>query len=551
MRSLLFPHNPPALLGMLAALVNAALRVAIIPFFITPVFDRVLVGHDLSSWPRLLSVGAVLALFGALALFAQDALLGSAAAHVTASWRERLYTALLRRQPGRLPGTSGGLASRILTDLKDVETYYQFGLGTLVAETLTLVGIFAVLFVYNVTATLLLLGLGIPLVGVLVWLGKKLERTTTRAQTGTEAVGAHLQEGLRHHAVVRAFAALPFMTGRFGAANRATRRANVRRSVLASLQTPLSQVLVFAAIAVLVAFLANSAAQGRMTTGEVTAYLVLVLLLSTPAQLLPRGYALLAQASSARRRLHELLATPPPAQKPHLAESPSHGREGLELDHVSFAYLDTAVLKEVNLKLPPRGLVALTGESGGGKTTLLQILLGFLEADAGAIYLSGTSLSALSDTELRKRVGYVPQTTDLLRGSVRDNLLLGRRHDDAVLWSVLEAAGLDRAVRNLAGGLDYGLKEDGAGLSGGQKQRLAVARALLSAPDLLLLDEPSANLDEGSERILATCLRRQARERLVLVVAHRSALIEAADRVLRLEHGHLFDSHLLDNETVR
>ena len=315
MNSLLLPRSPTALGGMLAALFNAALRVALVPLFVTPVFDQVLVGHDLSAWPRLLATGAGLALVGAAALFAQDALLGSAAAQVTAAWRERLYTALLQRQPNQLPGTSGGLASRILTDLKDVETYYQFGLGTLIAETLTLVGIFAVLFVYNPTATLMLLGLGVPLVAVLAWVGKRLERTTTRAQAGTEAVGAHLQEGLRHHAVVRAFAALPFMAGRFEAANRDTRRANTRRSVLAALQTPLSQVLVFAAIAVLVAFLANSAAQGRMTTGEVTAYLVLVLLLATPAQLLPRGYALLAQASSARRRLHELLGTPPTGAK--------------------------------------------------------------------------------------------------------------------------------------------------------------------------------------------------------------------------------------------
>ena len=539
MNSLLFPRSPTALGGMLAALFNAALRVALVPLFVTPVFDQVLVGHDLSAWPRLLATGAGLALVGAGALFAQDALLGSAAAQVTATWRERLYTALLQRQPGRLPGTSGGLASRILTDLKDVETYYQFGLGTLVAETLTLVGIVAVLFVYNPTATLLLLGLGVPLVAVLAWLGKRLERTTTHAQEGTEAVGAHLQEGLRHHAVVRAFAALPFMTGRFEAANRATRRANVRRSVLASLQTPLSQVLVFAAVAVLVAFLANSAAQGRMTTGEVAAYLVLVLLLATPAQLLPRGYALLAQASSARRRLHDLLDTPTLAKRP-----PTHTASkwnGLELDHVTFAYHEVPVLQDITLRLPPRGLVALVGESGSGKTTLLQILLGFLEPDAGHIYLSGTPLATLPEAELRARVGYVPQTTDLLRGSVRDNLLLGRDVADEALWSVLEATGLDEVVRDLVGGLNYVLREDGVGLSGGQKQRLAVARALLSEPDVLLLDEPSANLDTDSERALVATLQGEAERRLVLVVAHRPALVAAASRVLELRGGRLFE----------
>ncbi len=540
MNSLLFPRSPTALGGMLAALFNAALRVALVPLFVTPVFDRVLVGHDLSAWPRLLATGAGLALVGAGALFAQDALLGSAAAQVTATWRERLYTALLQLQPGKLPGTSGGLASRILTDLKDVETYYQFGLGTLVAETLTLVGIFAVLFVYNPAATLVLLGLGMPLVAVLAWLGQRLERTTTHAQEGTEAVGAHLQEGLRHHAVVRAFAALPFMTGRFEAANRATRRANVRRSVLASFQTPLSQVLVFAAVAVLVAFLATSAAQDRMTTGEVAAYLVLVLLLATPAQLLPKGYALLVQASAARRRLYELLGTPPTVAKISLTKTASRWN-GLELDRVTFAYHEVPVLQDITLRLPPHGLVALVGESGSGKTTLLQILLGFLEPDAGSVYLNGEVLATLPEAELRARVGYVPQTTDLLRGSVRDNLLLGRDVADEVLWSVLEVTGLAAMVRGLVGELDYVLKEDGVGLSGGQKQRLAVARALLSEPDLLLLDEPSANLDTDSERALVATLQREAERRLVLVVAHRPALVAAASRVLELRGGRLFE----------
>ncbi len=540
MKSLLLPRSPLALGGMLAALFNAALRVALVPLFVTPVFDRVLFQHDLSAWPRLLATGAGLALVGAGALFAQDALLGSAAAQVTAAWRGRLYTALLQRQPNTLPGTSGGLASRILTDLKDVETYYQFGLGTLVAETLTLVGIFAVLFVYNPTATLVLLGLGVPLVGVLAWLGRRLERTTGRAQEGTEAVGAHLQEGLKHHAVVRAFAALPFMTERFEAANRATRRANVRRSLLAALQTPVSQVLVFAAVAVLVAFLANSAAQGRMTTGEVAAYLVLVLLVSTPAQLLPKGYALLVQASAARRRLFELLGTPPTVAKIPLTKTASRW-DGLELDHVTFAYHEVPVLQDITLKLPPRGLVALVGESGSGKTTLLQLLLGFLELDAGSIYLNGKALSALSEAELRTRVGYVPQSTDLLRGSVRDNLSLGRNVADEVLWSVLEATGLAETVRGLVGELGYVLKEDGVGLSGGQKQRLAVARALLSAPDVLLLDEPSANLDGNSERALVATLQREAERRLVLVVAHRPVVVAAASRVLELRDGRLLE----------
>lgn len=151
----------------------------------------------------------------------------------------------------------------------------------------------------------------------------------------------------------------------------------------------------------------------------------------------------------------------------------------------------------------------------------------------------GRPLDALPEGERRRLVGWVPQATPLLRGTLRDNLNLGRGHADSELWAALAAVELADAVRALPGGLDYRLSEDGAGLSGGQLQRLAIARALLGGPPVLLLDEPSASLDPGSEEALVRTLVEQARERLVVAVAHRPALALAADRVLHLAGGQL------------
>ena len=524
---LLVPRDVWVWLGGGAALVNAALRVAIVPLFVVPVFDRVLAAGDLSALPSVLVVAAGVVVAGAVALLLQDALLGRAAAELAAHGRAELYKALLRRAPGQLPGTSGGLSSRILTDLKEIETYYQYGLGTLIAETFTLVGIVGVLFYYNVTATLALLLFGAPLAALLALLGRRLEASAQASQAGLEAVGAHLQEGLRHHASVRALAATPFMLGRFAEANERTRRVTVRRSVLAAVQTPSAQVLIFAAVAALVALLARSAARGLLSPGEVVSYLVLTLLLSTPAQLWPKGYAMLQQARAARARLLAL----DEARSAEIDEkAEGSGGEGLEFSDVSFAYTPgTPVLEAHSFTLPAQGLVALVGESGSGKTTLLQLCLRFLTPSTGAIYLQGAPLQSLSEAELRRRVSYVPQSPDLLRGTLLDNVRLGRDYSEAAVWRALGAAGLAETVRALPSGLDYELLEDGRGLSGGQRQRLAVARALLCGPAVLLLDEPSANLDAESERALVTTLLEQAEERLVLVVAHRPALIEAAD----------------------
>ena len=540
---LLLPRSGLALVGLLAATLNALLRVAVAPLLIQPIFDRVLVRGDLAALPRVLLVGGAVVVAGAGVLWAQDALLGHVAARTSAAWRERVYRHLLGR-PLVAESSSGGLTSRLLTDLKDVEVYLQFGLGTLLAESLTIVGIMAVLFYSNPLATLLLLVMTLPLALTLIWTGRRVERLSTHVQTHTEEVGAHLQEGLKHREVARAFGLESFLLNRLRPANARTAHAGSARARWAGAQTPLAQTLGFAAVAVLFVILSRSVAAGRMSLGEVTAYLTLLALLSTPAQLLPRGYALLQSARAAATRLQALVTAtpevllentqtlPPPTAAPH-------PKPRLRLERLHFTYGTREVLKNVEADFRGPALVALTGTSGSGKTTLLRLLLGLEQPTHGRITLDAVALEKLPENVLRTRVAYVPQDTALFRASLRDNLLLGRDYSEARLWEALAAVGLEKTVRTLPGGLDYPLREDGGGLSGGQRGRLAVARALVSEPEVLLLDEPSANLDAASEGVLVTTLQKQARARLVLVVAHRPALVSAADEVYTLERGRL------------
>jgi ATP-binding cassette, subfamily B, bacterial len=530
---LLSPRQPLAIVGLVAAVAAGVLRVLTV-LFLAPIFDNVLVKQDLASLPPALALAGGIAALAALMLFVQDLCMGSVAASVSATWREGLLSKLLARSPGTLPGSSGGLTSRILTDLKDVEIYYH-SLGSLVAEASFLVCILVALFITNSFITLLLFVTALPLVLILSWLGRRLKRATTRSQERLEQVGAGLQEGLKHHAVLRAFAAKDFMLSRFRVFNQASQREHVRRNVLVSLQVPIAQLLTFGAVALLLTLMAQSVANHAMTVGQLVSYVTLVALLSTPTQLLPKAYAALQQARAARERLLELW---------HVPTIHSAKGQGLRLEYLSFSYSNFSsdtqmILQDVHFVFPKRGLVALVGESGAGKSTLMALLLRFLRPTQGELYLDGASYTALPEETLRQRVAYVPQGTDLLSGTVRDNLLLGRAIAEEKIWASLRAVRLESTLQALS--LEYELREDGVGLSGGQRQRLAVARALLSEPEVLLLDEPSANLDEESERVLLETLKLQAKERLVLVVAHRPAIIEAADSVLRLEAGHLYE----------
>jgi len=528
---------------MLAAVVNAVSRVAVIPVFVTPLIDRAL--QDPSQLPGLLVVAGVVVLIGSLALLAQDALLGRAAAHGAARVRSAVYEELLGRPVGTLPGSSGALASRLVTDVKEVETYVRYGLGSLVAEGVTLVLILAALVRADPLAAGLLVVLGVPAALVLRRVGLALQRASTGSMEGTESIGRHLQEGVRHHETIAAFGARRFALRRFEAANRATAETTTRRSLLAALQVPLTQVLLFGALGALVVVLTGSVQRGELSVGEMVTFLTLVALAATPAQLLPAAYAMYRQAEAAARRIESLAANTAPAE---LAVPPATGSATVSLRGLFAgagdvlgarglaAGVDPArpVISGLDMSLPASGLVVVTGPSGAGKTTLLRTLLGLLPPVRGEVTLSGRDLRQLPEEELRREVAYVPQGHELLSGSVRETLDLGRGTDEGELWAALAAAGVADVVAGLPGGLDAELGEDGSGLSGGQRQRLAIARALVGLPRVLLLDEPTSNLDEAAEAGVVSLLAGLAAERLVVAVSHRPALTAAADMVLEL-----------------
>ncbi len=536
--NLLFPRTALTLWGALAAAVNALVRVAVAPLLVQPLLDQVFVRGNFDALARVLWLGGGVLLLGAIALWAQDALFGTLAARVAAAWRRGLYRILLGQTERSAQKTSGGLTGRVLADLSQVEAFIQVGLGTFIAESLTLALSFAYLLYVNPGATLLLLALSLPLAGALVWAGGFIRRRSLQTQGMLEETSAHLQEGLAQLEVVRTFGLEKFLLGRFEAANLGAAHAQASRTRWAALQTPLAQALGFAALAGLLLYLTRSVQNGAMSLGEVGAFVTLLALLSTPAQLLPRAYAHLQSARAGASRLLELHDTEPKTALPPL-EPPPPRSPVMRLSSVTFRHDHETVLDNLTLELIGPALIALTGPSGGGKTTLLKLLLGLLTPTTGTVTLAGTDLSRYPPTERQHRLAYVPQDTLLFRASLRDNLTLGEPFPDEALWTALQAVGLAETVRER--GLDAVLAESGAGLSGGQRQRLSVARALLRDPDVLLLDEPSASLDAESERVLVEVLKAQAKTRLVIVVAHRPALAEAAERVLRLRRGHLTD----------
>jgi ATP-binding cassette subfamily B protein len=284
-------------------------------------------------------------------------------------------------------------------------------------------------------------------------------------------------------------------------------------------------------------------AAGTLGVADLVAFLLYLFYLAEPIAQLAQGATQLQGGLAALRRLAEVEALPIEPDDAHVAP-PAGARPDApavaELERVSFAYPGSAspVLREVSLVIPARGLTAVVGPSGAGKTTLLSLLERFHEPSAGRLAFLGADLAQWPRAALRAQLAYVEQEAPVLAGTLAENVRYGAPDaTDAQVAAVLAATGLDDLVARLPAGLQTQVGSRGVGLSGGERQRIAIARALLRDPRLLLLDEASSQLDAGNERRLTALVAAAARERAVVAIAHRLSTVVAADRIVVLDAG--------------
>ena len=548
-------YRPQVALALLFLLLAAASTLAL------PYAVRLLVDGGLALAPatdtaaRLAAIrNHFLLLFGvavALGVFtaARFYMVSWLGERVTTDLRQAVYAHVLRQSPQFFETLkTGEVLSRLTTDTTVIQNAVGSSVSMGLRNAVLFIGGLSMLIATSPRLMLSVAGVIVLVVLPAVLIGRRVRRLSRASQDRIADTSGIAGEILNAVPVVQSFTQEAAETRRFGAANEQAFAASVRRTGVRSMLTAFVIIGVFGSLLYGLFGGVQAVLRGEITAGQLSQTALYIAVVAGSVAVLAEVWGDLLRASGATERLMELLGSrsavaDPPAPR---ALPPSSGGVGIDFDAVRFAYPSRPgqpVLDSLSLSVAPGENVALVGPSGAGKTTIFQLLQRFYDIDSGRLRIDGVDVRELRLADLRGRIAVVPQEPVIFSGTVLENIRYGRAQaTEEEALAAARAAFVDEFVRTLPDGYATFVGERGLRLSGGQRQRVAIARAMLKNAPLLLLDEATSALDAESERAVQAALRAAMAGRTTIVIAHRLATVQRADRIFVLESGRIVDA---------
>lgn len=496
-----------------------------------------------------------------LALFGVAVILGIATAarfymvswlgeRVTADIRNAVYSHVITQSPEFFETTqTGEVLSRLTTDTTLIQSVVGTSISMALRNSLLFFGGLIMLFVTSLKLSSIIIVMLAGVVLPIVIFGRKVRRLSRDSQDKIADASALAGEILNAMPTVQAFTHEKIEATRFSSSVENAFGTAMRRIRARSVLTMMAILLVFGAIVFVLWLGAHAVIEGKMSGGELGQFILYSSIVAGAIGALSEVMGEAQRAAGATERLIELMSLKSPIQSPTIPKAlPTRAANGsaLRLTDVVFHYPSrplTAAVNHLTLDIPAGETLAVVGSSGAGKTTLFQLILRFYDAQSGQISLDGVDIKDLELHQLRDTIGVVPQDTVIFSANAMENIRYGRA--DATDAEVIQAAKMAAAhefIERLPDGYQSFLGERGVRLSGGQRQRIAIARALLKNPPLLLLDEATSALDAESERLVQGALETAMIGRTTLIIAHRLATVQRADRIIVLDQGQIVES---------
>jgi ABC-type multidrug transport system fused ATPase/permease subunit len=548
---LLHPYRGRVVVSFVSLLAATAAGLAP-PYLAKLAIDDGITPGDLAALDWIVAAFIVAALVYWAATYLQSYLVGWVGQRVLQQLRLRIFAHLQRQSIGFFSRRKTGvLVSRLTNDVAALDQLVSDGIVTLVSSSLTLIGAVVILLLLDAQLALVtFLATFPPLVISSIVFRYRAAGAYRRVREKIANVTAYLQETLSGVRIVRSFGQEPRHIERFAVLNEEHREANMRTVYLNAAYFPAVELLSSLGTAVILLYGGYQAINGHITIGVLVAFIGYLQSFFDPIQQLSNLYVTYQQGVAAIDKIFDLLDTEPDMQDAPAARDLGRIDGRIEFDHVWFTYATAGedgaepawALRDVTLAIAPGETLALVGETGAGKSTFAKLVARFYDPQRGGVRVDGNDLRDVRQTSLRAQLGVVPQEGFLFSGTVRENILFGRPDaTELEVFAATRAVGAHEFIKRLADGYDTEVGERGGLLSAGQRQLIALARALIADPRILVLDEATANVDVHAEAAIERGLRRLLSDRTSIVIAHRLSTVMNADRIAVLENGQVVE----------
>jgi ATP-binding cassette, subfamily B, bacterial MsbA len=505
-----------------------------------------LLGVSKEDIKRVLPIVVVVVLFGkGLFTFLSSFCMKVVGNRIVKTLRDRLYGHILFQSSSYFDrATTGDLMSRLTNDVDRIQQAVGTAMSDLIEEGFVLLALLVTMFLNDWNLALMSFVVAPLAVVPLAAFSRQLKRQGRRGQLKMSEIYTLIFETITGHRIVKAFNMEEFERAKFLKASWRYYRINIKLAWISSLSSPFMEFIGGIVGAFILYIGADRISKGHLSAGDFGSFALAIFYMFTPIKRLSRANNVVQQATSCLDRIEEVLRTPPQIQdRPDAVALPAI-KGHVRFEHVGFSYsADRPVLLDIDFEVEPRRTVALVGLSGAGKTTIVNLLARFYEPTSGRIIVDGHDLRDITLGSLRSQIGLVTQDVILFNESVRANIAYGLADVSmARVESAARAAECHSFISHLPQGYDTPIGEKGALLSSGQRQRLAIARALLKDPPILILDEATSALDSESERLIQSALVAIMKDRTTFVIAHRLSTIRNADAILVIEKGRIAES---------